>query len=169
MEKSVLIEQAMELDRKVHRYLRRQSFEAWMNLDLTVPQVKTLFFVSNEGQTNSRALARAMHVTPSNITGIVDRLVEQGLLSRQGKPDDRRVLVLRTTDKGENLIGDLRERRISNLRMILSDLSIEELSRLVEGLSALAQSAHENQEVDKDEYDRSLGPNEEVRALHSGR
>ena len=169
MEKSAMVERAMELDRKVHRYLRRQSFEAWMNLELTVPQVKTLFFVSNEGQTNSRKLARAMHVTPSNITGIVDRLVEQGLLIRQEKPDDRRVSVLRTTDKGENLLGDLRERRISNLREILSDLSTEELSRLVEGLSALARSADEHQEVEKDEYDRSVGPEQEVRPLYSSR
>ena len=142
MEKSALIREAVNLDREVHRFLRRQSFQAWMKLEMTVPQIKTLFYISNERETNSRELAAALQVTASNVTGIVDRLVEQGLLSRQTKPGDRRVIMLKTTEKGESILSDLRERRISSLRDILGDLSSEELDELVRGLTALARSTH---------------------------
>lgn len=169
MEKSALVKQAIDLDREVHRFLRRQSFQAWMKLDMTVPQIKTLFFVSNTEGANGRKLAAAMRVTPSNVTGIVEKLVEQGLLSRVDNPQDRRFQLLRVTEKGETILGDLRERRESSLRDILNDLSEEDLGRLVQGLFALARSAHEHQEEIKDEYDRSSEPDQEVRPLHGSR
>ncbi len=169
MEKSALISQALELDRKVHRFVRRQSFQAWMKLDLTVPQIKTLFFVSNEGGTHPRRLAEALRVTPSNVTGIVDRLVEQGLLSREENPEDRRVQTLRTTKKGESALDDLRERRIGALSEILNDLSVDELESLVRGLSALVRSVRAREEVRNDENDRSLASDQEVRPLYGGR
>lgn len=169
MDKSVLVKQAIELDREVHRFLRRQSFQAWMKLDMTVPQIKTLFYVSNTEGANGRKLAAAMRVTPSNVTGIVEKLVEQGLLSREDNPEDRRYQWLRVTEKGETILSDLRERRVSSLGEILNDLSEEELSRLVQGLFALARSAQKHQEEIQDEYDRSSGPDQEIRPLHSSR
>jgi len=147
MERSTLTSRVIALDREVHRFVSRQSFQAWMRLDVTVPQLKTLFFVSNERGTNPRKLAAALKVTPSNVTGIVDRLVEQGLLSREEDRDDRRVLLLRITEKGESILDDLRERRISSLRETLADLSVDELRSLVDGLSALAASVHAHEQA----------------------
>ncbi len=155
MKRSDLINQALRLDREVHRFVRRQSAEAWMRLNLTVPQLKTLFFVSNEGGTSPGRLAQALKVTPSNVTGIIDRLVEQGLLSRQSSPADRRVLRLAVTVKGEDMLAGLRERRTSVLRDILFGLSAEELETLVSGLTALARSTRERAATDRadDEHD----------------
>ena len=136
--KTELISEVIELDRRIHRVIRRHSADAWMNLNLTVPQIKTLFFVSNQRDTNPTKLATALQVTPPNVTGIVDRLVEQGLMTRQDNPEDRRALVLRITEKGESILSDLRERRTSIMREILDYLSAKELSCLVDGLSKLA-------------------------------
>jgi DNA-binding MarR family transcriptional regulator len=164
-----LISEIIELDRQAHRLIRRHSFHAWMELNLTVPQLKSLFFISNQRGTNPRKLAAALGVTPPNVTGIVDRLVEQGLLVRRGNPEDRRVLVLQATEKGEAILSDLRERRTSNMREILTRLSVEELSYLVKGLSALIKAAQAYEEESKDEYDRSQESEQEVRPLHSDR
>jgi len=68
--------------------------DAWMELSLSVAQLKSLFFISKEGSTNFKKLAQALRVTPSNVTGIVDHLVEEGLVSRQENPEDRRMLML---------------------------------------------------------------------------
>jgi MarR family transcriptional regulator, organic hydroperoxide resistance regulator len=144
MEKSGLIDQAIKLDREVHRFLRRQAFQAWMKLDMTVPQIKTMFFVSNTEKASPNKLAAAMGVTPSNVTGIVEKLVEQDLIRRQGNPNDRRLQLLELTEKGEAILSDLRERQISSLGEILNDLSGEELNSLVQGLSYLAKAAREH-------------------------
>jgi DNA-binding MarR family transcriptional regulator len=153
MRQSDLISEVIELDRQAHRLIRRYSFDAWMGLNLTVPQLKSLFFISNQRGTNPRKLAKALGVTPSNVTGIVDRLVEQGLLIRRENPEDRRLLMLQITEKGEAILSDLRERRISTMHEILTSLSLKELSYLVKGLSALVKAAQAYEEGNEDEHD----------------
>lgn len=48
-------------------------------------------------------LASLMHCDASYITGITDRLEEQGLVERQVNPDDRRVKHLLLTTRGKQL------------------------------------------------------------------
>ena len=122
-------------------------------LNLTVPQLKSLFFISNQGVTNPGKLAEGLGVTPPNVTGIVDRLVEQGFLTRQENREDRRALVLQVTEKGESLLSDLRERRASSMRDVLAHLSLEELSYLARGLSALVRAAEAYEEKSRDGHD----------------
>jgi DNA-binding MarR family transcriptional regulator len=149
-----LIARIIELDRQAHRFIRRHSFRAWMELDLTIPQLKSLFFISNRPGTNPGKLASALGVTPPNVTGIVDRLVDQGLVIRQEKPGDRRALVLHLTEQGETILSDLREHRTSSMREILTRLDEGELSHLAQGLSALVKAAQAYEEESTDEHDR---------------
>ncbi len=137
MEQSKLITEAVELQQKVNRALRQQTPATWMKLSLTVAQFKSLFFISSEGSTSVGRLAGALSVTPANITGIVDRLVEQGLVSRAEDPQDRRMALLQATAKGQALIADLNASQISHLSVVFARMSPEELSALVRGLSIL--------------------------------
>ncbi len=140
-EKEAVINEVIKLQRRVNRTLRQYTPNAWMDLNLTIAQLKSLFFIAEEGSTNFRRLAAALGVTPSNMTGIVDRLVKQGLVSRQESPEDRRMLLLETTDKGRALLAKLRESRITRLSDILAQLSLAELSALAQGFAALARAA----------------------------
>ncbi len=47
------------------------------------------------------AIGQQLGLTPSTMTGLVDRLEEQGFLRRERHPSDRRATVLRLTRKGE--------------------------------------------------------------------
>jgi DNA-binding MarR family transcriptional regulator len=156
-EKSELIKEVFELYRQVNRTMRQQGPDAWMQLNLTILQVKSLFFITNHGSTNFKKLATALEVTPSNLTGVIERLVEQGLVSRKENPDDRRMLLLKATEKGESLVAELRERRLSYLNKALADLSSEELSLITRGLSLLAKVA-EAQSREPEARDRKEAP-----------
>ena len=140
-ERIKLIGEIIQLQRQVKRVLRRDEPSVLMELSLTIAQLKSLFFISSEGSTNSRKLAQALRVTPSNVTGIVDHLVEQGLVSRQENPEDRRMLLLKPTNKGEALLASLRESRIGQLSEALSRLSEEQLSTLAQGFRFLVEAA----------------------------
>jgi DNA-binding MarR family transcriptional regulator len=139
--KAKLIAEIIQLQRQVNRALRQGESDAWMELSLTIAQLKSLFFISNEGGTNFTKLAQALRVTPSNVTGIVDRLVGQGLVSRRENPENRRMLVLQSTERGEALLASLRERKVEQLSELLSSLSEEQLSTLAQGLRFLAKAA----------------------------
>ena len=111
-----------------------------MGLNLTIGQLKSLFFIDSEGSTNFRKLATALGVTPPDVTRIVDRLVEQGLVSRRENPEDRRMHLLQATKKGKSLLAKLRENKTSHLYRILTHLSTEELTTIAQGLGSLVRA-----------------------------
>jgi DNA-binding MarR family transcriptional regulator len=146
MEKEDLVKKVMELQRKVDRVRRQYGVDVWMGLPITIAQLKSLWFISSRGSCNSSELATALKVTPTNITGIIDRLVKQGLVSREEDAEDRRKLLLRVTDKGEELLDKLRERRKGRLSEVLSRMTPEELNTLAQGYSFLIK-AQDDQET----------------------
>jgi DNA-binding MarR family transcriptional regulator len=136
-----LIAQIIETQRRMNRVIRERTLDSWVKLSLTIPQLKSLFYISRHGRVNLSGLASGIRVTPANVTGIADRLVEQELLTRIPDPDDRRILWLRVTDKGEALLANLREGRTSEMHKILDRLSTDDLSVLARALDVLARAA----------------------------
>lgn len=55
-------------------------------------------------------LAKALSCDNSNVTGIVDRLEERGLVRRTSDPSDRRVRLLVLTDEGRRVRGEIAAR-----------------------------------------------------------
>lgn len=62
--------------------------------------VRTLF---KDGPISSADLSRKLYVTPSNITGIIDRLDKKGLVERVPQATDRRIVRLQLTAQGQAL------------------------------------------------------------------
>jgi DNA-binding MarR family transcriptional regulator len=114
--------------------------EVWLDLELTIVQLKSLFFIDFEGSTNFKNLAGALGVTPPSVTGIVDRLVEQGLVSRWENPDNRRMQVLKTTDNGKALLAKLTESRRGRISSLLDRLSLHDLTGLARILATMSKS-----------------------------
>jgi DNA-binding MarR family transcriptional regulator len=140
LERSELIKEVVGLSRRVNRDMRLHGSDSWMQLNLTIPQLKSLIFMIDKGDCNFKKLASALKVTPSNLTGVIDRLVEHGLVTRAENPDDRRVILLKATRKGEALIIGLRERRTCQLTKALENLSADDLGAIAKGLSLLTKS-----------------------------
>ena len=151
--KAELVKQIIELQREVRRALRQYVPNAWMNLNLTIAQLKSLFLIAREGSMNTKSLAEALGVTSSNVTGIVDRLVKQGLVSRQEDPEDRRMLQIQVTDQGEAILTSLREETVSSMSKVLASMSVEELSSLARGLSLLVKAAEAHEREISYEHD----------------
>lgn len=143
MEKEEFIKEIIELQREVDRVRRQYEPDVWMGLRLTIAQLKSLFFISHQGSSNLSKLAAALEVTPTNVTGIVDRLVRKGLVSRTESKQDRRILLLRATDDGEELVvrlRELRERRRDHTSEVLARMSVDELATLAQGFASLLKA-----------------------------
>ena len=97
---------------------------------LTGPQSLVLRLLIKNGALSSADLSRQMYVTPSNITGIIDRLEKKGLVERIRKQGDRRVALITLTHSGQKLgetIPDPIEKKFVNQ---LADLEPEHLQIL---------------------------------------
>ncbi|MEV0697484.1 MarR family transcriptional regulator [Saccharopolyspora sp. NPDC050389] len=76
--------------------------------DLTAPQAIALRELSEP--LTMRELADRMHCATSNVTFVVDRLENQGLVTRQPHPRDRRAKQLTLTTEGERQRANIIDR-----------------------------------------------------------
>jgi MarR family transcriptional regulator, organic hydroperoxide resistance regulator len=82
-------------------------------------------------------LAEAMHCDNSNITGIVDRLEERGLVERRAAENDRRVKLIALTNDGKHLREQLNV-RMAEPPEALTRLSEDDLRTLRDILARAA-------------------------------
>jgi DNA-binding MarR family transcriptional regulator len=152
MDKAELIKEIIKLQKKIDLARRQYELDVWMNLPITIGQLKSLFFISNQGSTNLGKLAAALRVTSTNTTGIIDRLVKQGLVSRTEDAQDRRMLLLRVTEEGERLVTQLREKRRDYRVQVMTRMNIEELTTLAQGLTFMSGAVTAHEAAIKDEH-----------------
>jgi MarR family transcriptional regulator, organic hydroperoxide resistance regulator len=145
MNKTEKIDEVLKLFQKFSQTMAHYAFEPWKNLDVPLAQLKSLFIISIRGSTNIHNLAVELGVTPGNVTGIVDRLVEQGLLSRTHDLEDRRIILLQLTDKGREIIANIQESGMCQMAGILAHVSSEGLNCLACGIEALLAAAEQHQ------------------------
>src|SRR5947209_16478658 len=112
---------------------------AWMDLDVTMPQMKVLMLLRENGALRVGVLARHLNVSTPTITGIVDRLVRQDLVRREDDPSDRRVVLNVLTPKGEQLMDRLRHRSDEELTQNINALSAQEQADLARLLKRLEE------------------------------
>src|SRR4051812_45515127 len=98
VEHAQLVRQVLDLRADLVRSLR--PARAWLDVDLTMSQVKVLFVLFSDGGASMGQLAASLGVTLPTVTGIVDRLVEHGMVQREENPHDRRLVVCRLTETG---------------------------------------------------------------------
>jgi DNA-binding MarR family transcriptional regulator len=147
MIKKDLIDQVLRLQMRIQRSMRDDAPDAWLALNLSIAQLKSLFFINFQGVTNAKSLASALGVTPPNVTGIIDRLVEHNMVSREYNQSNRRMQMLKLTPTGVKLVTELKESTTSRYSRLLEQLEVTDLAVLVQGLSALAKAAEHIQKT----------------------
>ena len=78
--------------------------------DLSSAQGDLLYSLHPGEPVTMVSLARSLHCNDSNVTGLVDRLEQRGLIERRGDPKDRRVKLIGLTSAGDKLRRQLLER-----------------------------------------------------------
>ncbi|HLH69142.1 MAG TPA: MarR family transcriptional regulator [Candidatus Dormibacteraeota bacterium] len=75
-------------------------------------------------------LAASLHVSPRNVTGLIDHLERDGLVVRVADPTDRRSVLARLTDRGRARLDGLWQEAIQFQSRCVRDISLEELAQL---------------------------------------
>ena len=107
-------------------------------LGLTPPQFYVLATIGYAGRLPFGEIGAKMMVTVSNLTGIVDRLEDKKLVSRQRDANDRRVVHVVLTEKGAKLYKStipLFEKSVSEIFTTLEKPEQKELSGLLRKLN----------------------------------
>lgn len=95
-------------------------------------------------------LSGVLRVSNGNVTGIADRLSEEGLVERVAVPGDRRATVLRLTEEGQREFGAQAQAHEDWINEMLSAVTPDEARRMAERLKEFAakaeQAAQDNKE-----------------------
>ncbi|WP_280336424.1 MarR family winged helix-turn-helix transcriptional regulator [Nocardia wallacei] len=94
---------------------------------LTQARARLLWALHHRGPMTQRALADLLTVTPRNITGLVDSLTDDGYVTRQPHPTDRRALLVTLTGQGRTFTSALRTERDAMAAALFGDTPAADL------------------------------------------
>lgn len=108
---------------------------------LTISQLKILLALWLRGGASGQELARVMGVSLATVTGIVDRLVGQDLVTRAEDPRDRRVRRVTLSPAGEALMKGIVTAGAERHRRLLERLDVAQLRVVQEATTLLVAAA----------------------------
>jgi DNA-binding MarR family transcriptional regulator len=104
-------------------------------------QLKILILLARLGGTSGQELARRTGVSLGTLTGIIDRLVAQGMVTRREDPRDRRVRRLELTPEGSELINGVIAAGEAHQEQLLRRLDDAGLEIVVQAFTLLLDTA----------------------------
>ena len=105
--------------------------------NLTLPQFDVLAQLNREEGITQQSLADRLLVTKGNVCGLMDRLLEQGLVERRDDPEDRRAYMLYLTPKGKQLITQILPAHNQMIAERIGQLAPEKQKQLLNLLNEL--------------------------------
>jgi MarR family 2-MHQ and catechol resistance regulon transcriptional repressor len=113
---------------------------------LTTPQFGIIEALHHLGPLSLGELADKLLVTGGNVTYVMDRLEEMGMVVRERGPTDRRVVRAKLTEKGRACIADVFPGHAEFISDLSGCLAAEEQDQLRALLKKLGKSAQERSE-----------------------
>ncbi len=132
--------------------------EEWLSFDLkfSKTEIFALLLIEKKKEIIMTELAEYIHSPLSTATGIINRLVKNGYIIRERSEQDRRIVVLRLSEKGIEEIKRLKELVAEYMNKVADKLTQEEIRFLAqiagkilnilteESVAQAANQQHEN-------------------------
>lgn len=99
---------------------------------LTVSQFGVLEALHHIGPLSQKDLARKLLKSSGNLVTVIDNLQQRGLVERNRLARDRRVIEVRLTDEGRQMITQLFPEHAKSILKVMSVLDEAELESLIE-------------------------------------
>jgi DNA-binding MarR family transcriptional regulator len=133
------VDQVLEAIIYLYTESRRITKEAARRADLTGPQLTVVKMLEQIGELSLSELSERIRAQNSTVTGIIDRMEREGLVTRERSKEDRRVVFIRLTSKGKRLAEDIPVEPWEIFRSALESLTASEVRDLVKILGKLAR------------------------------
>jgi DNA-binding MarR family transcriptional regulator len=122
--------------------LQQDLAQSFAGTALTPSRTHLLWAVHQQGPSTQQSLARALDVSPRNVTGLVDALAGAGYVERRPHPDDRRATLVTLTALGAETMTRMEREREEAADALVAGLSRGEVTELDRQLGRLAERLH---------------------------
>ena len=133
------VDQVLEAIIYLYTESRRITKELAKRADLTGPQLTVVKLLEQVGDLSLSELSDKIRAQNSTVTGIIDRMEREGLVTRERSKEDRRVVHIRLTPKGKTLAGEIPVEPMEIFKGALESLSGQEMRDLMRIMAKVAK------------------------------
>ena len=130
----VLVKLFRDINTLEERAIRTEEYQ-----DVTSNDMHVIEAIGPEGTKNMTSVARELEVTTGTLTISVNSLVKKGYVDRTRSEEDRRVVLISLSDKGQKAYLHHRKFHEEMIDAVLKDLTEEEQQALEKALSKLTR------------------------------
>ena len=129
-------ERVVYLFKAVHKIYRNQIYEKSRQYGFTGPQIGLIIGLYKNPYITLKEMSECLGLSKSTVSGMVDRLVGQGVVTREIPEDNRRIVRLSLSPqfKKNNVLKELTNKYIIES---LKDANEEDLDKIITGLEIL--------------------------------
>ncbi|MEI7941913.1 MAG: MarR family transcriptional regulator [Candidatus Riflemargulisbacteria bacterium] len=93
----------LKLLHNISKLLRSQVEKNSQKYGLTMPQLSLLKFIATQKETTLSEVAKQAGLSNSTTCGILDRLEKNNIITRERSAQDKRIVVIKLSEQGEQL------------------------------------------------------------------
>lgn len=123
--------------KKVMKLFKQKMGTCFKEMNLTAPQGMLIGTLSHYGKMKVSDLSETLGLSNSTVSGILDRLENQGFVERTRSKEDRRVVYVNCTYKCTKNFKDKHEEINNLLEKMMNKATPEELDAIFKGLDTL--------------------------------
>jgi DNA-binding MarR family transcriptional regulator len=142
-----LVERALRTYGEMLALAEPLRFRLWDSRGLTMTQLRLMFALFQQDGIAVSTLAQRMDISPSAMTGIIDRLRKSKVIRRRADPRDRRVTRIYLTEEGRALWGAVDAAGRAYVSATVRRLGRDRVEAFIEAVSEFLEAAKEVQEV----------------------
>ena len=90
---------------------------------ITLPQLWAMEYLSRQGHAPMNEIARFLAISRPATTGLIERLIGQGLARRESDRRDRRIVRVTITAKGRRIVNNIWEQKRRTLTKVFRQIS----------------------------------------------
>jgi DNA-binding MarR family transcriptional regulator len=133
------VDQVLEAIIYLYTESRRITKELARRADLTGPQLTVVKLLETVGDLSLSELSEKIRAQNSTVTGIIDRMEREALVTRERSKEDRRVVHIKLTPKGKELAREIPVEPMEIFKGALESLSAQEMRDLMRIMTKLAK------------------------------
>jgi len=123
---------------------RRLTKTLARSFGLTGPQLTVIKILDQIGDLSLSSLSDRIRAKNSTVTGIIDRMEREQLVVRERSREDRRMVLIRLTDKGRELASQIEVEPMEIFRQALSSLPRNDIEALFDILDRVQHHVRES-------------------------
>lgn len=120
--------------------IHKKLMKGFPSNEIPKQQLGLLHLISRHDEKPMNYYSEKMMIPKSNLTVIADKLIEEGLIQRVFDPSDRRIIILKITEKGEEYLLEFKKKVIKEMETKLglySDNDVKRLNELIEEMKTI--------------------------------